>query len=41
VSLEGGSWQTIATVTGGAGTQAQFTDPNLNSKAFYQIQFTP
>ena len=41
LSLERGSWQTVATVTGGAGTQSQFTDSTLNSKAFYQIEFTP
>ena len=41
VSLGGGSWQTLATVTGGAGTVSSYTDPASLTKAFYRVEFNP
>lgn len=36
-----GDWQTIGTVTGGAGSTASFTDTSSFSKAFYKVEFNP
>lgn len=41
LSLGGGGWQNIGTVTGGPGATATFTDPSSFSRAFYRIEFTP
>jgi autotransporter-associated beta strand protein len=41
LALDNGTWQTIATVTGGAGPTATFTDPVSFPRAFYRIEFTP
>lgn len=40
LTLNGG-WQTIATVTGGAGSTASFTDTSSFPKAFYRVEFNP
>ena len=40
LTLEG-TWQTLGTVTGGAGNTASFTDPASFDKAFYKVEFTP
>lgn len=39
--LEGGTWHTVGSVAGGAGTTASWTDPDSITKAFYQVKFTP
>jgi hypothetical protein len=37
-----GDWQTIATVTGQPGqATATFTDPDIHTRAFYRVSFTP
>lgn len=41
VLLGGGSWQTLATVTGGAGAVSSYTDPASLTKAFYRVEFVP
>jgi autotransporter-associated beta strand protein len=41
LTLESGTWQSIGTVTGGAGSTAAFTDPLSFPRAFYRIEFTP
>jgi autotransporter-associated beta strand protein len=41
LTLNSGTWETIATVTGGGGPTATFTDPLSFPRAFYRIEFTP
>jgi rhamnogalacturonan endolyase len=40
-TLGDGSWQTLATVVGGAGTTASYTDSASFTAAFYQVEFSP
>ena len=40
-TLDSGPWQSIGTVTGGAGNTASFTDPTAFQKVFYRVEFTP
>ena len=41
LSLQSGSWQSIATITAGPGASSSFTDTSSFSKAFYQVEFNP
>lgn len=34
-------WQTVATVTGGAGSTSSFTDASTFPRAFYKVEFNP
>lgn len=40
-SLDGENWDAIATVTGGNGSTASYTDPDSFTKAFYRVEFQP
>lgn len=40
-SLAPGSWDSVGTVTGGAGGHASFTEPRPPDRAFYRVEFTP
>jgi len=41
VSLAAGSWQTLGTVVGGAGTVSTYNDPASLAKSFYRVEFNP
>jgi hypothetical protein len=40
-TLGSGSWQTLGTVVGGAGSTASYTDAATFAKAFYRVEFVP